>query len=81
MDFYYFSLAFAVVILLYYKWKNDYRCIERYYFKNNRRAFYLLQACYFTLLVAVILFARYCVYSYIAKWTASANIKGGQISQ
>lgn len=81
MNFYYFSLAFAVVILLYYKWKNDYRRIERYYFKTNRSAFYLLQACYFTLLVAVVLFVRYCVYSYIAKWTATVNSKGGQISQ
>jgi hypothetical protein len=79
MDFYYFSLAFAVVVLIYYKWKNDYRRIERWYFKTNRRMYYLLQACYFILLVAVILFARYFVYSCVAKWTA--NLKGERISQ
>jgi hypothetical protein len=75
MDFYYFTIAFAVVILLYFKWKNDYRRIERWYFKNNRHMYYLLQACYFTLLVAVLLFTRYFIYTYVAKWTATYVIK------
>lgn len=67
MLFYYCSLCLAVVVLLYFNYKNDYKRIERYYFKENRRLYYLLRAAHFILLASIVLNARYILYSYSEK--------------
>jgi hypothetical protein len=67
MLFYYCSLSLAVVVLLYYNYKNDYRRIERYYFKENRKLYFVLRAAHFILLASIVLNARYILYSYADK--------------
>lgn len=67
MLFYYCSLFLAVVVLLYFNYKNDYKRIERYYFKENRKLYYMLRAAHFILLVSIIMNARYVLYSYAQK--------------
>jgi hypothetical protein len=62
--FYYCILFIAAVMLIYYSYKNDYQRIERYYFKNNRRLYYVLRATHFILLASIILNVRYVVYEY-----------------
>jgi hypothetical protein len=64
MLFYYCSLFIAGVILLYFMYKNDYQRVERYYFKKDRKLYYVLRACHFVLLMAIILNIRYVIYSY-----------------
>jgi hypothetical protein len=64
MLFYYCSLFLAVVVLLYFNYKNDYKRIERHYFKENRKLYYLLRASHFILLASIIVNARYVLYSY-----------------
>jgi hypothetical protein len=61
---YYCILFIAAVMLIYYSYKNDYQRIERYYFKNNRRLYYVLRATHFILLASIILNVRYVVYEY-----------------
>jgi hypothetical protein len=62
--FYYCILFIAAVMLIYYSYKNDYQRIERYYFKNNRRLYYVLRATHFILLASIILNVRYVIYEY-----------------
>jgi hypothetical protein len=64
MLFYYCTLFLATVMLIYYSYKNDYQRIERYYFKHNRRLYYVLRATHFILLASIILNIRYVVYEY-----------------
>lgn len=64
MMFYYCTLFIAAVMLAYYSYKNDYQRIERYYFKNNRKLYYVLRAVHFILLASIILNVRYVVYEY-----------------
>lgn len=64
MWFYYCTLFLAMVMLLYFSYKNDYQRIERYYFKNNRKLYYVLRATHFILLASIILNIRYVVYQY-----------------
>lgn len=61
---YYCILFIAAVMLAYYSYKNDYQRIERYYYKNNRRLYYVLRAAHFILLASIILNVRYIVYEY-----------------
>ncbi len=67
MIFYYCSLFLAVVVLLYFNYKNDYKRIERYYFKENRKLYYVLRAAHFILLASIVLNARYMLYWYANK--------------
>ena len=67
MLFYYCSLFLAVVVLLYFNYKNDYKRIERYYFKENKKLYYVLRAAHFILLASIVLNARYILYSYAGK--------------
>lgn len=64
MIFYYCSLFIAGVILLYFQYKNDYQRIERYYFKNNRRLYYVLRAVHFILIASIIVNIRYVFHTY-----------------
>lgn len=64
MLFYYCSLFIGGVILLYFMYKNDYQRVERYYFKKDRKLYYVLRACHFVLLMAIVLNIRYVIYSY-----------------
>ncbi len=64
MMFYYCILFIAGVMLIYYSYQNDYQRIERYYFRNNRRLYYVLRAVHFILLASIILNVRYIVYEY-----------------
>jgi hypothetical protein len=67
MIFYYCSLFLAAVVLLYYNYKNDYKRIERYYFKENRKLYFVLRAAHFILLASIVLNVRYILYSYASK--------------
>jgi hypothetical protein len=62
--FYYCTLFIAAVMLAYYSYKNDYQRIERYYFKHDRKLYYVLRAVHFILLASIILNVRYVVYEY-----------------
>lgn len=64
MMLYYCTLFIAAIMLIYYSYKNDYQRIERYYFKNNRRLYYVLRAVHFILLASIILNVRYVIYEY-----------------
>lgn len=64
MIFYYCSLFIGLVILLYFQYKNDYQRIERYYFKQNRRLYYVLRAVHFILIASIIVNIRYVLYKY-----------------
>lgn len=64
MMFYYCVLFIAAIMLIYYSYKNDYQRIERYYFKNNRRLYYVLRGAHFILLASIILNIRHIVYEY-----------------
>ena len=64
MIFYYCSLFIAAVVLLYFKYKNDYQRIERYYFNHNRRLYIVLRAVHFFLLASILLNIRFVVYKY-----------------
>lgn len=64
MIFYYCSLFVGSVILLYFMYKNNYQRIERYYFKKDRKMYYLLRACHFILLMAIVLNIRFVIYNY-----------------
>lgn len=64
MLFYYCSLFLGIAILLYFMYKNDYQRIERYYFKNNRKLYYVLRACHFVLIVSIAWSIRIAVYRY-----------------
>jgi hypothetical protein len=64
MIFYYCALFLAFVVLLYFNYKNDYKRIERYYFNQNKRLYYLLRAVHFILIASIILNARFILYSY-----------------
>jgi hypothetical protein len=67
MLFYYCSLFLAVVVLLYFNYKNDYKRIERHYFKENRKLYYLLRTAHFILLASIVINARYILYTYAEK--------------
>ncbi len=62
-------------MLVYYSYKNDYQRIERYYFKNNRKLYYVLRATHFVLLASIILNVRYVVYSYAGKFLEQYKAK------
>lgn len=64
MWFFYCSLFLGTAILLYFMYKNDYQRIERYYFKNDRKLFYVLRACHFVLIVSIVWIIRTLVYRY-----------------
>ncbi len=64
MMFYYCTLFIAAVMLIYYSYKNDYQRIERYYFKYNRKLYYVLRAVHFILLASIILNVRFVIYEY-----------------
>ena len=64
MLFYYCSLFIGGVMLLYFMYKNDYQRIERYYFKKDRKLYYVLRACHFILLMAIVLNIRFIIYEY-----------------
>lgn len=72
--FYYYSLLLAIVVLLYYTYSNSYQRIERYYFKNDRKLYYLLQGMYFILVGAIVLNIRYLVYSFAEQIKKKYNI-------
>ena len=67
MLFYYCSLFLAAIVLLYYNYKNDYKRIERHYFKENRKLYFVLRAAHFILLASIVLNVRYILYSYAGK--------------
>jgi hypothetical protein len=75
MLFYYCTLFIAAILLIYYSYKNDYQRIERYYFKNNRRLYYVLRATHFILLASIILNVRYVIYKYAADFLKKHNVK------
>lgn len=62
-------------MLVYYSYKNDYQRIERYYFKNNRKLYYVLRATHFVLLASIILNVRFVVYSYAGEFLEQYKAK------
>lgn len=63
---YYITLAIALIVFIYYKWNNDYLRIERYYFKEDKKRYYLLKASYFIVIVGIFVSIRCIVYEYAA---------------
>ncbi len=55
-------------MLMYYSYKNDYQRIERYYFKENRKLYYVLRATHFILLASIIINIRFVVYKYAGEF-------------
>ena len=74
MIFYYCSLFLGVVVLLYFKYKNDYQRIERYYFKHNRRLYIVLRAAHFILLATILLNIRFYIYKYAEALRKKYNV-------
>ena len=63
---YYITLLFALSIFSYYKWNNDYLRIERYYFKEDKKKYYLLKVAYLVIVMAIVINARFIIYQYAA---------------
>lgn len=64
-----FIIIFASIPIIVYSFLNEYDKITRWYYKNNKHCYILLQFSYWILMISLVLNARFLIYSGIETFT------------
>lgn len=61
------------VVLLYYYIQNRGRRIERYFMRNKKEYFFILQGAYFVLMLSMVFNIRFIIYRFAEHWLEKAQ--------